>query len=361
MNRIKKVKSKIKTKSNNYLQFGKSLTYLMKILNSFYVFSVGFDDIYYGIKRPKRFRRCIYVTFYFLIVTIIKLNVALDELWLKIHGPFLPNNFRTLYLSGALLFMMVALMKIDILLAEKNYNLNPFKVLYYLMCDMKWKHKLIDSNYKKLAILSKLVETGLMDYAGPVIALSSTLILIRIAIASKKLICYFDPLIMATGNIIVSSTITSYFCVIYIVLMYYKMRFEQNYNQIKSMLENGKMKIITLRKEKKLLRLIYEHSFLSFKVYQVNLVLRKTVAILYLFMSLIKIVSLYLMITSKDTYFMIQAANIFLSFFIFGFALSYLFSQQIKSAHKCHKLIHSIICKYTIRFSLKYKVNKFKI
>ena len=140
------------------------------------------------------------------------------DLWFKIDGPLLPNHFRTLYLSGALLLMIVALIKVDILLGEVNYNLNPFKVLNFLCDDLKSKHKLTDGNYKKFAILSKMTRKGLMNYAGPMIALSSTLILIRIATASKKLICYLNPLIMTTGNTIVASTITCYFCVIYIML-----------------------------------------------------------------------------------------------------------------------------------------------
>ena len=94
----------------------------------------------------------------------------LIDLWFKIHGPLLPNHFRTLYLSGALLFMMVALIKVDILLGEKKYNLKRFRVLYFLMYNLKSKHKFTDVNYKKLAILSKMVQTGLMNYAGPVIA-----------------------------------------------------------------------------------------------------------------------------------------------------------------------------------------------
>ena len=104
--------------------------------------------------------------------------------------------------------------------------------------------------------------------------------------------------------------------------------------------------------------MIYEDNFLSTSVDFVNLVLRKTIAVLYLFMSLMKIVSLYLMIKSKDIYFFIQAANIFICFFIFGFALSNLFSQQVKAAHKC-KLIYPVICKYTMRLSLRIEVNQF--
>lgn len=102
----------------------------------------------------------------------------LIDLWFKIHGPLLPNHFRTLYLSGALLSMMVAFIKVDILLGEVNYNLDPFKVLHFLMYDLKSEHKLTDGSYKKLVILSKMVQTGLTNYSGSImIALSSTLIL----------------------------------------------------------------------------------------------------------------------------------------------------------------------------------------
>ena len=114
--------------------------------------------------------------------------------------------------------------------------------------------------------------------------------------------------------------------------------------------------------EVELLRLIYEHNFLSAWVGFVNNdvynnVLRKTIAVLYLFMSLIKIVSLYLMIKTLTSLF--KLLIFFICSFIFGFALSNLFSQQIKAAHKCRKLINPVICKYTTRLSLRIEVNQF--
>ena len=40
--------------------------------------------------------------------------------------------------------LAVAIGKTDILLDGINYNLSPLKILYYLMNDMKSKHKLTD-------------------------------------------------------------------------------------------------------------------------------------------------------------------------------------------------------------------------
>ena len=40
--------------------------------------------------------------------------------------------------------LAVAIGKTDILLDGINYNLSPSKILYYLMNDMKSKHKLTD-------------------------------------------------------------------------------------------------------------------------------------------------------------------------------------------------------------------------
>ena len=44
--------------------------------------------------------------------------------------------------------------KIEMILAEINSNLSPLKVFYYLINDIKSKHKLTDLNYNRLAILS---------------------------------------------------------------------------------------------------------------------------------------------------------------------------------------------------------------
>ena len=48
--------------------------------------------------------------------------------------------------------------------------------------------------------------------------------------------------------------------------------------------------------------------------------------------------------------------GIFIYCFVFGFGLTYLFSRQIKSAHKSHNLILSSARKLKMRVSFRIKV-----
>ena len=59
MNKIKDKIAKIKQKVNEYFLMKNSIGTLSNAIRKFYVASVGFDEIYYGIKNPKRFKLCI--------------------------------------------------------------------------------------------------------------------------------------------------------------------------------------------------------------------------------------------------------------------------------------------------------------
>ena len=65
-NKIINLKAKITSKIKEYFLFENSLYHLFNFIKNFYVFSIGFDDIYYGNKNPKRFKICILYSFVWL-------------------------------------------------------------------------------------------------------------------------------------------------------------------------------------------------------------------------------------------------------------------------------------------------------
>ena len=77
----------------------------------------------------------------------------------------------------------------------------------------------------------------------------------------------------------------------------------------------------------------------------------------FIVLSLIDIISLCIMIKSKFLLMKILMAIVFVLYLVFGFALSYLFSLQIKSAHQSYQLTNSIISRCKMRLTLKFKVN----
>ena len=356
--KIINLKERLTWKVNDYFRFDKSLLYLMKTLKKLYVFSIGFDDMYYGYKNPRRFRVCVFQCVYMWVVSLLQLAlIASDSIWTRFNGSFLPDDFRAVHLLGVMLFLMISGIKTDILLGEKNYNLGSFKVFHYLMNNVKYKHKLNDLNYRKLAVLSRIIQSFLLHYAGPTIAIVSGITIAGIGIMSNHVFWYIEASLLIPLYLVVATTITSYTCVIYIILTYYKLLFDQMNKSIASVVPNDRRRVITGRKEVRLTHLMNEHNLASHEIHSINLIIRRTAALFFFFASLIKIISLYLIINTKSDWMRMLITNIFVAFFTSGLGLTFLFSLQIKSAHKSLKIVHSMICKHRMRLSFKLKVS----
>ena len=64
-------------------------------LKKYFVFSVEFHQIYYGIKNPKRFKLCILVCILNWIACFYHLIwITSDWIWLKTSGLFLPDKIK---------------------------------------------------------------------------------------------------------------------------------------------------------------------------------------------------------------------------------------------------------------------------
>ena len=109
-----------------------------------------------------------------------------------------------------------------------------------------------------------------------------------------------------------------------------------------------------------MIQLINEHNSLSIEMNKLNLHFRRSTAIVFIVTASVKIVTLYLTIYMKHYLVRILAFNAFIWAFIFGFAMSIVFSQQIHLAQNSYKNIHSIVCNYRMRLHLKLQVNLIK-
>ena len=153
--RVRNKITKLKSKVNYFFLMNYSLNHLIKFMKKLYVISIDFDDVYYGIKNPRRFIICVLICGYVWLATFqLSLFCISDYLYSLIDNPFLPEFYRTFMLLGVVSLIMINVAKTDLLLGEINHNLSPFKIFYYLMNDIKSHHKLNDKNYKKLGISS---------------------------------------------------------------------------------------------------------------------------------------------------------------------------------------------------------------
>ena len=349
---------KIKQKFVDYFLIKTLIEILSKIIRNFYVFSVGLDEIYYEIKNPKRFKLCIIFCIFMWMATIWHfLALISPSLWSLIDNPFIPDQPKLCVLILMLALFLGTFLKCDFLLGELNGYLEPLKIFHILRINVKLIHQLTDRNYKHLAYLTRIIMILFLNYAITFFSILIPVFMLLIAISSKRLywwihLILFTPIYVSMLIIMATSG-----CLCYIYFAYYKLRFDQLNDQIKAIIPNGKWKMIFIGKEKLLLQMIDQHNLLALEINKVNLLLRRSAAMIFVILALCKIVTLYLTIYLKHTLARIIILNGFLFLFIFGFGLTTLFSLQINSAKKSYKIIHSVVCKCKMRIQLRLKVN----
>ena len=345
-----------KQKFKDYFSMENSLGHLMEVAKDFYVVSIGID-IYNGIKNPKRFRVIILHIICFGFFTVIfNLFMISNYLYSLIKESFIPGNFKIFIIVIALAAIWILVIKIDMTVAEIKLNLCPLKVFYFLIKNIKPKHKLIDLNYTRLAILSRLIQLGILDYGGPMAAIMIMGLCVLITILSQKFIWIFICICFLFGAIIGIVSFSIWMSINLIIFLYYKMRFDQIHSSIKSILSNGD--VINKRREIQLSKLIKEHKSVSSEIHKLNSMLRRSAGAMSIALTIVRIILLYLLINFNNNIFLNIVLIISFSIsFIFGFGLTYLFSRQIKSAHQNDKLIYLILCTFNMRLRFKFKVN----
>ena len=366
-NKISILKSWISTLKcwiKGYFLLKNSLEHLENFIKKYYILPIGFNDIYYGNKNMTRF--IIFIinwAFRWFAVGLYLSFILSDKMFSLIDVLSISNEHaKLLWLFGTIFLLLLAVFKTDNLLGEINYNLNPYKVIYYLMKDLKLLHKLNEKNYKKLAILSRSIQILIMDCGTILSVIAGTLIVVKIAILSGKIYWIWGIIIFTLIHITSATTTSSIVCLYIIMLVYYTMIFRQINHQF-NLISDGKtffkrrQIIINKTKQRQLISLIHEHNLASIEIHKLNLIIRRSVGCIFITFAMIKIISLYLMVNSNE--FFIKLFFVQFNFFmlISGFTLSYLFSLQIKSAHQSLKIVHSIICKCKMKLRLKLKVS----
>ena len=327
------------------------------LMTKSYNMSIGLSHIYYGNKNKKRFKLCVIHCIFSWIISFISLAFLIsDNLYPIIGNGFLP---RPLFLLVVILLFFVLIIKCDFLFGEINYNLSPIKLAYIVSRDMKSKHKLTDYNFNRLAISLRILMVLLIYYFLPFGSIMLLLIEILLLIKSNnKLELLIFETLMTPFYINGFIVLTVCFVAFFIAILYYKMRFDQIHQQTKSIIPNANWKFIIKQREKLLSNLIDEHNQVAIQVHQLNMMIRRSNTAIFICFSLAKIISLYLMLNTKDKIIKIFAVNISVIYFTLGLALTYLFSIQINSAHQSLKFMHFVVCRYKMKLKLRLKVKK---
>ena len=339
-----------------YWSMERSIGHLMEVAKSCYFISIGIDEINNGIKNPKRMRIIILQLIYFAICSlIVNLFSTTNYFYSFIKLDILPSQFQ-LIIFGVFGFASIwcFAFKIDILISEIKSNLSPFRIFYFLINNIKSKHRLTDFNYNRLAIWSRIVIIVNLDYGLPLFEVIAMGLAVLIAILSQKSIWILITIFFIPHLFIGIIAFSYVLCFDLILFSYYKMRFDQIHSSIKSI---SNSKLINKKRENQFIDLIGEHNTVSIEIHKLNLMLRRSQGIMSMVLSTVRIIILHLLIRFNNNILLNMMLSIaFCILVVFGFALSYLLTLQIESAHQSNKFIHSILTKSKMRLKFKFKV-----
>ena len=363
MNKLRKIKVSLSNQRDNYFELRNSLDHLTKISRRFYVISIGFEEIFYGYKNSRRFKLCVLSCIYCWLYIIGQIVfISSDKIYSKFDGPFVPHNFRTEHVLAILALGLGNFMKTELLIGEMKYNLKPLRMFYILMNNWKYsfgKHNLNKDNHKRLAYSIRAWQTFLLDYGAPILILMGILVFTKTAILSGQLFWFLEAIHVITFDVFAAYSLSSAAIIIYIYFSYYKLLFDQINVKIKGIMSNVKWKFITKTREKMLINLIQEHDELANEIHQMNLIVRRMAAVMFISLSFVRIISLYLLIHMKVSLLKFAVLNGVICSFVFGYGLNHFLSKQIRSAHQSRQFVYSIICKYKMSFDLRIKLTKF--
>ena len=244
-NKINKIKQYLKQKLTEYFFTMNSMESISKAMKKCFIISVGFNEIYNRIKNPKRFKLCLLIWIFTWIQTIVHFLVLKHEIWLFIDYPLAHETEfgKTIAFLYSLNWIGFSSIQTDFVLGELNGHLDAFKLFHTLTLNQSM-HKLNDKNYKRLSLLSRLFVIISLYCFGPLISIAVILFNLSIAINSHRLIWWFNFILVAPPVILQVYTLFLSVSVVIIYFLYYKMRFDQLNDQLKSLIPRGRRKFI---------------------------------------------------------------------------------------------------------------------
>ena len=221
-----KLKEHFKVENINY-----NLHYILK--KSLRI-SVGLDEIYFGTKNPKRFILCKIHRYYNVLLCLLHISFLTSNFMFSlIKTPYISDLYNPVIVITSLA-VLTEIVHRDLLYCENKWNLSQFKICYLLAKNIKAKHKLNEQNYNRLALLLRIKVIALLYLAFPISLLAVIILGIVLFFKTGQLVWVVYEIVIVPyymSSAIFLITITIRFMN---VILYYKMRFDQLNQQIKS-------------------------------------------------------------------------------------------------------------------------------
>ena len=347
-------------KINKFVNLPKTVKLISCLFKKFFLTSVDFFQIYHYKFNIIRYLICvlhfILINFGLLIFLLIAIN---DSAYNLINNTLLPANFRFILLFLLSFLILSICVRLDILINEWNHRLRVLKFLYHFLGDDKKSIGLKRKNYEKLSILLKFIELIFLKGFALLICFLLTFLFLLIAIKSNNFAFQLlTPLILYLV-LMTASTLALIVSLGFLAFYYYKLLFDQINDQFKRIYKRSS-KIISLKDQMRLIKLIGMHNQRAKQIEQMNEFVRRTLLLLFIFLAFVQTIPLHLYIESDQLIYQIIFLVFLLIAMIFGFGVVFVLSMQIRSAHKPSKMIY---CVFNRKLHL-HKINlyfKFKV
>lgn len=263
-------------------------------------------------------------------------------------------QFKQIIILGITGLILTFAIRIDLIIEERKFQLRNLKFIYYLIHNLKSKHKFNDKNYKRILIVASTMELFMVKFV--VFTIVTVTLLHFLSCVIHEIITFNNTLaliifpLFVIMIIIVQTTFHPGITLLSIMIFYYKSLFDQIYQRIYFMFKLNFISSIEFNK------IINEHNLIAIEVHKLNLFIRRLVAVYFIASSLFKIMFLYLSIHSKEFMHQISWGYLFLIYNFLGFFISYGMQLQTKSGHKSYKLIYSFLATKRMNLSMKLKV-----
>ena len=348
------IQSKITPRINNFIDNPDcdSLTEMINFMVKYNVISIDISDIFYGRKNLNKFLLCLLNCFYlWLTLFIFILFIRFDEMKKLFMNPLIPNDqINFIFLLVISYYILICIFKTDLLIDEYRNNLNRFQFLYYLVQNDKSIHKLTNFNYKKLRRKIDLINIIFLKITYPIVVSSVLIAFLAVITLTESIVIKLTFPFTLYTTITFNATSYSSLSIIYSLLYYHQIRFKQINHQFKIL---SKIRIIS---NVKFINLIKEHNQISVEIFKFNLLMKKSIALVFITSSMAIDFLIYLSFYSQSIYY-----KIFFQFFAILICLIYvsLIVNIIKvtnSAHQCYNHICSLVIQRKLSYRIRFKV-----
>ena len=355
-NKITNLKSKfnqIKIEIKSYLLSSQSFGEFIKTIKQMNIISIDLDEIYFGFTNSKgiHFISMINCIILWMAVLVSLYIFCSFDIWNdQFHLTKYFNKMKQCLFMTTISLLIASMVKTDIFLEEHNHHLRSLKLFYHLNYDLKQMHKLNDKHYKIVTLLTRLPSLFFLKIYFPLAVIMGPLIVIETGILKEPFLIDLVILVAYYIFILTQTAYTSIFSLVLTISFYYKFKFDQINQSIRSIVNSDSIPSIELWD------LINEHNLITTEIRKLNLFLRRSMAVFFVISAFIQNMFIYLAIYSNNIIHKIIFSFCAIAYFFVAFAFCYLISWVSTSAHRSYKIIFSILNRRATNLRLKMKV-----